>query len=108
MHRHFIRGVMDGDGCIHGTSCKSGRECRAVDICGTYDFCCGTKKIIEKFLDINCMIICTNKRQNSDTYKLVVSGKNQCLKFLNWLYDDAELFLYRKYEIYLSKYRNVT
>lgn len=106
-HRHFIRGVMDGDGCIHATLNHLGYECKSVDICGTYEFCCGTKQIIEQYLDIYCGVVCKSKAQNSDTYKVVISGQNQCLKFLDWIYEDSELFLYRKYEIYLSKFKNV-
>lgn len=104
MHRHFIRGVMDGDGCIHATRLHTEKELRSVDICGTYDFCCELKKIIENNLDIHCSIILTNKTSN--VYKTVISGLNQCVKFLDWIYEDAELYLYRKYELYLSNYKN--
>lgn len=104
LHRHFIRGVMDGDGCIHATNLSNEKEIRAVDICVTQDFCNGLKKIIESNLDIHCSVILSNKK--SKIYKTVISGRNQCIKFLDWIYDDAELFLYRKYEIYLSKYKS--
>ncbi|MCI7633035.1 MAG: hypothetical protein MSS80_03220 [Mollicutes bacterium] len=103
LQRHFIRGALDGDGCIHGTNLSNEKEIRAVDICGTYDFCIGLKKIIESNLNIHCSIILSNK--NSFVYKMVVSGRNQSIIFLDWLYNNAELYLYRKYETYLSKYK---
>lgn len=104
LHRHFIRGAMDGDGCIHATNLSNEKEIRSVDICGTYNFCSGLKTIIESNLDIHCSLILTNKKSN--TYKITISGRNQCISFLDWIYTDAELFLYRKYETYLSKYKS--
>lgn len=103
LHRHFIRGVMDGDGCIHNPTDKN---YNAVDICGTFKFCTQLKEIIENRLNIHCSVICINKKQQIDTYRISISGINQCVKFLNWLYEDAELYLYRKYELYLSRYVN--
>ena len=104
LQRHFIRGALDGDGCIHATNSKNEKELRSVDICGTYDFCEGLKQIIESNLDIHCSIILSNKVSN--VYKTSISGRNQSIKFLDWIYKDAELYLYRKYETYLSKYKS--
>lgn len=101
LHRHFIRGVMDGDGCVHNS------KTHCVDICGTFNFCNTLKEIIEQYLDIHVSVICKSKIQNSDTFRVSISGRNQCVKFLTWLYEDAEMYLYRKYELYLSKYCNV-
>ena len=99
---HFLRGIIDGDGCIHPydyqySNCK-------VDINGTYDFCMGAKQTIERLVGVHCSFFKTAK--NKTTYRISVSGKNQVSKFLNWIYKDAELFLRRKYELYL-KYYNV-
>ena len=104
LHRHFIRGVMDGDGCIH--NCRN-TNCCAIDICGTYNFCIKLKDLIESILDIHCSVICISKKQNRETYRVTISGRNQCVSFLNWIYEDAEMFLYRKYELFLSQYLNV-
>lgn len=103
LHRHFIRGVMDGDGCIHKSNNK---RTAAVDICGTYNFCVRLKEIIEEQLDIHCSIICISKKQQRDTYRVTISGRKQCVEFLNWLYEDSEMYLFRKYELYLSHYLN--
>jgi hypothetical protein len=105
LNRHFLRGVMDGDGCIHGTELSSGRRCRAIDICGTENFCIGAKEIIEKELGIHCSIIVTNQ-DHPDTKKLVISGIYQSKKFLDWIYEDANMYLTRKYNIYVEKYVN--
>lgn len=103
LHRHFLRGYMDGDGCIHGTELKSGRRSRAVDLAGTEDFCTRAKEIIEKFLNINCCILISNQDHPS-TKKLVISGIYQSKIFLDWIYEDADMFLTRKYNTYIEKY----
>lgn len=104
LHRHFIRGVLDGDGCIHGTTHQE-KLIAQVEICGTYDLCTGIQNIVEKELKIYSSVRLSQK--GSNTYKFVVSGRDQCITFLDWIYYDAELFLFRKYETYLSKYKNV-
>lgn len=104
MHSHFLRGVMDGDGCIHATYCR-GRLTRAVDICGTYDFCIGAKQIIQKYVGISCSIIQFNS-QRPNAYRIVISGINNTLSFLNWIYKDAEMYLFRKYKLYEDYYKN--
>lgn len=38
------------------------------------------------------------------TRTLQIAGKHQVKRFLDWLYEDAELYLDRKYRLYLSKY----
>ena len=99
LYRHFIRGVLDGDGCIHKRAKYSGWS--NVDICGTYEFCLGLKKYIEKTLNIHCSVI-----YSGTTYKAVVGGTCKAEKFLDWLYEDAELYLERKHQIYLDSYKN--
>jgi len=103
LYRHFIRGVLDGDGCIHKRSDKYNGWSN-VDICGTYEFCVGLKNYIEEHLDIHCSVIQTNK--NRTTYRTTVGGTKKAEKFLDWLYKDAELYLYRKHQIYLDSYKN--
>lgn len=104
MQHHFLRGVMDGDGCIART--RSGRHrCRTVSICGTYDFCVGAKEIIEKLCGVYC---CVTKHSGNGrkipVYVITVSGIYNSIKFLNWIYKDAELYLFRKREIFQTYY----
>lgn len=104
LHRHFIRGMMDGDGCIHPPY-GNYNKIKTVDICGTYKFCMGLKQIIEEKLNIHCSVIKTSPDVKRTTYKTTVSGGIQVSKFLDWIYSDANLYLYRKYDIY-QKYYN--
>ena len=96
-HSHFLRGYIDGDGCIS----KYDGHCCNVSFLGTYDFCYGAKEIIESILDIHCCI-----RPDKNIYKILINGKNQVKKFLNWIYKDAELYLTRKYERYCQYYKD--
>ncbi len=105
MHRHFIRGVMDGDGCIHGTSSNDGHLHANVDIVGTLEMLNSIQKIIKEKVNVNSSIILSNKKSN--VYKLTISGRLNCIKFLDWIYKDADMFLFRKYETYLSAYKSV-
>ena len=57
-------------------------------------------------LNIYCSIIKTNK--NRTTYRVTISGGLQVCKFLDWIYEDAELFLKRKYEIYINNYKKAS
>ena len=100
LYRHFIRGVMDGDGCIHKRSDKYDGWSN-VDICGNKEFCEGLKEYIEKTLNIHCSLIFAGT-----TYRVTIGGNRKAEKFLDWLYEGAELYLYRKYKIYLDSYKN--
>ena len=77
-HSHFLRGVMDGDGCI-GCYQYPDRERTLVNICGTYDFCQGAKDIIESKLGIHCSLVPRGK-----ICVLSISGRRQTTIFLNW------------------------
>lgn len=100
LYKHFIRGVLDGDGCIHKRSDKYNGWSN-VDICGTKEFCNGLKDYIEKTLSIHCSVI-----DSGTTYRATIGGTYKAEKFLDWLYADAELYMDRKHQIYLDSYKN--
>lgn len=102
----FILGYFEGDGCISFQNIKC---CNIpvfiIRICVTNQFGEKIKKILKDKLDINCQITLQNfyKKNNIDknAYNLTISGTQQILKFLNWIYKDAEFVMKRKYERYL-------
>lgn len=99
LYRHFIRGYMDGDGFIS----KNPKEKR-ISMVGTRDFCEGVKNIIENELQVHCSICLCHGNSDSPTRTLRIAGGKQVKKFLDWLYEDAQLYLNRKYKVYNDLY----
>lgn len=97
LYSHFIRGVFDGDGCIHNAKGKTRHLCSIV---GTYDLCNFLKKLFET------MNIQSHVREASNhngiTAVLEIWKTESVIKFLDYIYQDAEMFLDRKYKRYLS------
>ena len=89
---HFIRGIVDGDGCIYT---KNIRSCK-VDIISNHIMANEISNIINKTLKIRSKVYL--KTENVSTF--TISGRLQILKFLEWIYKDADLKLDRKYKKY--------
>jgi hypothetical protein len=86
LYKHFIRGYLDGDGCI-STRCR-------VSICGTYDFLYDMQEHFIDKLQVTKVSILSDKRRKHYQYERV--GKNS-LKILEYLYTDAKVYLDIKY-----------
>ena len=98
---HFIRGVFDGDGSIYSYKFKNFN----VTITSTSSFCESLKQLVENALDIHCGIYDASCH-NGVTKVFTICGKLQTKKFLDWIYNDADLYLKRKYNRYLDYYYN--
>ena len=98
LYNSFLRGIVDGDGCIFKAS---GQYC--VSIVGTKSLC-EYIQIFLKSIDINSKIYSYN--DNGITVSLYISGKNNSSKFLDYIYKDATIYLNRKHDIYVSKFCN--
>jgi intein-encoded DNA endonuclease-like protein len=97
MYRHFLRGYLDGDGHI----CSN--HSHRVLMVSTRMFCIKAKEYIERELQISCKI--TKAPSNNDvTSNLLITHKNDCKKFLDYIYENADMYLDRKYQTYISKY----
>lgn len=93
---HFIRGYLDGDGCI----CKTEKR---VSLTGTKMLLSGIKSYVENKLGIHFSLLHYNKK-NPITCDIRVAGTIQCKKFLDYIYNDANLYLNRKHELYQNIY----
>lgn len=93
---HFIRGYLDGDGCI----CKTEKR---VSLTGTEMLLSGIKSYVENKLGIHFSLSHYNKK-NPITCDIRIAGRNQCKKFLDYIYDNATIYLNRKYELYQTLY----
>lgn len=92
--RHFVRGFNDGDGSIYFTGEGSWR----ISICGNQPFLLGLQQHMMK----NCDLLCTKLIQckhSLGTYDLAYSGNLQVPRIVSWLYQDATVYLDRKYAI---------
>lgn len=93
MARHFIRGYFDGDGCIMINYKQYFRgEFR---ILSTKHMIDGIARVLNHECKVNCGI---TLRKN--IYELRVSGNNQILRVLDWMYKDATYYMNRKFKKY--------
>jgi hypothetical protein len=95
LYHHFIRGVFDGDGCVS----ISGK---------TLNFnIVGNKELIEEIQLIlikNCNLNRTKfgKSKSENIVYVRYGGNLQCKKIFDYLYQDSNIFLQRKYDKFLS------
>lgn len=99
LYSHFIRGYFDGDGYVS----KNYNNAK-LTIIGTKFFCEKVKDILYKDIGINACIYLCHKNESTTTRTLQISGRNQIKKFLDYIYNNANLYLDRKYNIYQSLY----
>lgn len=96
---HFVRGYFDGDGSIGIGNKKQRTPQLRISFIGTCDFLTSLSMI----LNVN------NKLQPTGTHKramkLEVGGNKKARKIIEWLYQDATVWLERKREIYLAHLR---
>lgn len=96
---HFIRGNLDGDGCIHIT-CSKYKYVQdsvrfGVDFLGTNPFLKTLSQIFNSKLFVNIK----NLYPLRGTYCIKYSN-NEAVRILDWLYKDADIYLPRKFKIY--------
>lgn len=95
--RHLLRGYFDGDGCftISNSSCH-------IFLIGTYQFMDYLRQYIEVYIGCHCCFY--QHKNNKNTYVINISGKKNCYDFLSYIYQEAELFLFRKYNKFIDAY----
>lgn len=100
--RHFVRGLFDGDGSVYRNKYKNRNSYQHIlTITSTLMLCEKLVDIVENTLGINCHIYDASNH-NGITKVFNISGKNQIKKFMDWIYDDADLKLQRKYDRYIQ------
>jgi len=88
LHQHFIRGYFDGDGMLNVKH-------RMFNITSTEDFCSKVKEILEKYTNSNLYIV-----KYKNIFRCVSHGRNNITNILNFLYQDSNFYLNRKYQLY--------
>ena len=100
--RHFIRGYFDGDGCFSVIK----RNNRKNPNSKTYQFnITGMEEplsIIQQHLVDNVGVIKNSLKRRKSTIAVTIhySGRIVCKKILDYLYNDAIIYLQRKYNKY--------
>lgn len=87
---HFIRGLMDGDGCI-------AKSLKSILFAGSHEMMCGLVKQFEKYLGFTVHIV--KIKHSPGISSVAVSRLENKAKLLHWLYDNADLKLERKYQL---------
>ena len=102
LYRHFIRGYVDGDGSFGKYLHNDGYYRSSMTICGTKEF------LLELMEIFNSMDFITSKKlkkrfnTKNCCYELALSGNDNVLNVLSYLYLDSKIYLDRKYENFLS------
>lgn len=86
---HFVRGFFDGDGCVCYIDNKTSVRC---------DFTSVSTNLVNKLRTwLYSQGINTYISMDRNKYRLCVAGKDNNFKFLSALYDNATIYLDRKY-----------
>ena len=99
---HFIRGYFDGDGCVRiRTRKRASGEVVEYPVCdvvsANYNFLDSMRTFLYEKYKI-CSYIYLEK--HSGCHRLYVHKNEHTIKFLNYMYGNASVYLDRKYEIY--------
>lgn len=108
LYKHFIRGLIDGDGWIYIP--KSNRDSPNVGLICTRQINDFLQKYLSEELGLTSYLVKAYKQDINVMCEIRIKNYHQCKKMLDWLYQDANIFLQRKYDLYLNllnKYDNL-
>ena len=89
-YSHFIRGIFDGDGCIH----KNKRNQNTIYITGNFNLIKTIYNILLKECNLNNTKL--KKIGNKSTTTLVFSGNNQVKKIGKYMYNNCKNFYIKR------------
>lgn len=90
LEKAYIRGLLDGDGYIK-------QDLTGFGLVGSYEIC----QYVQNFISKNIKDISNNHiREHGIICKLEVSGRIQTEQIIQYFYNDAKIYLTRKYELY--------
>lgn len=96
MIRHFIRGYFDGDGSIYINSRRN-----AAQICScSYEILQQIENILKNFNIIRKEKKYINSIKNYHNF--VINDRNEVMKFFDYCYNNASIFLQRKYNKFIE------
>ena len=96
LESHFIRGYINGDGHI-------AKDGHIVSITSSEAFCHSVENVLKRRFNTICRIYDKSKG-TKPTRTLSIYRKNQIKIVLDWIYQDAEMYIDRKYQVYKINY----
>ena len=97
--KHFIRGYFDGDGSISDQFNQGKYYKIGINFQGTKEFLEGLKIELNK---PNLKLLQRHPERDVNNYSLHICGNVQICKIMDWLYEDATIYLKRKHDKYLQ------
>lgn len=106
LFRHFVRGYFDGDGSIGERSLRPNQT--QINICSIdNDFLIQLQEKLNKF-NISSVIYMENRKGKLvNMFRLVLPTHKERLKFFDFLYENCNIKLIRKYDKYKKYYDNI-
>lgn len=108
LHKHFIRGMIDGDGWIYIPT--NNRYCPNVGLISTRQINDTLREFFSSQLGLTSYLCKAHKQNVNEMCEIRVKNYRQSKILLDWLYKDAEIYLDRKHKIYQllnNKYDNL-
>jgi len=108
LHKHFLRGLIDGDGWIYLPT--TNRASPSVGLICTKQINDKLTVILKNELDLKSYLCKAYKQDFNVMCEIRIKNYHQCKIFLDWLYKDSTIYLERKYNLYLQfleKYKNL-
>jgi len=102
--RHYLRGVIDGDGSFPEPEHVPTRNQISIQIASGRDYAEACQQFLMATFGFGKTKI-SRRGKKRGIYVLCYSGNQQLFPFFNWLYEDATIFLPRKRQIVLDHYR---
>jgi hypothetical protein len=99
LYRHFIRGLIDGDGWIYIPN--NNRDSPNVGLICTRQVNDKLLTFFDKELGLSSYICRAHKQDIDVMCEIRIKNYHQCKILLDWLYKDSIIYLKRKYDIYL-------
>lgn len=96
--RHFIRGYFDGDGCV--SYANKEHTVGTIQILGTESFLKSLLGYLPK--ETQNLTIRHNHNNENEVIRLINTSHNKACKILHYLYDNANVYLTRKYNRYVA------
>lgn len=98
--KHFVRGIIDGDGNVRYVDRKRSPYFEITIASGSTNFCIGLVKAIERMIKVKANI----RKAGKNTYVIQYSC-SRGEKLAEFIYDNATIFLERKYVEYKKRLR---